>query len=49
MTELEDDESELAETADDERWTVMKAACSFLHKMSICVGEAVWEPTATLF
>ena len=49
MTELDDEESELAGTADDEQWTVMKAACNFLLKLSECVGEAVWEPTATLF
>ena len=45
MTELEDEEADLADTSDEDRWTVMRAAAVLLQKMAFCVGESIWAPT----
>ena len=34
ITELEDDERDLAQTTDEEKWTVMRAAATLLQKIA---------------
>ena len=45
MTQLDDDETTLEDTGDDEKWTVMNAAAGFLQEISKLIGNPVWTQT----
>lgn len=49
INEYEDDETNLTDSKDDEKWTVLEAASSLLRDVTYIAKDQVWEPVMSYF